>query len=1012
MEDQIPTSLPPEIQRLEANRRAFDLPLLQLPSYDEIGRSKDKVFEKVGDTLVPKKPTFQEQLQESARKFQGVPDQLNPVGEYSKAQSEGYDNPLLPYDPMVDMNEVYAQYDPTTWGDVAKKTWDTAVLNSWSGMQTIYHGLKEGITEGRPSALWDNSYSKELAEMTLNMEKMNPMRFTEEEQGTTSAWLKQVLPSLGYIGAGAAEVAVQHAMFTLGGAVIGAVAGEGVGAVPGAIAGSVAAYAKDAQTVANVITNMGRASRAVAALNTVNKIKTAGQMFGRGLLATNGEAALMGQLAGHRALEEQKAEHFKATGQYLSGDALKEAEENAKSTINTTYGLNLPLLAAGEVYMFGNLIRGKALPGVIDKLAYKIDKVSGKAVQTNAWLKVGGEFLKNAAVQGNEEVFQSIIEDASVNYFTQKKENRDNYLESFAESAYKRAMSGEAAGDFMAGAVIGAIPGSANFLAVGKVKANSKSFVNAYNTSTSEYFDSLGNNLKTNGKLQDALIAGDSQAAREQYRNHIVDLVNTQARIGSTQAFSETLDALSDMNNADFRKYTGLALNQEEQDKVLSGVTTEYKRAAQLRNQVDGAFQINPFESESWLQQKLNNGKASYALTNPGATKEEKDKAKVAAQHVWDVFKSTLTSNLVKHADVGQQRQEIEDVGSQVSPDFLFITGSDPERIISDRRTLLEARVSARVPGWVQDKALLDKINSREDLKDQYQEILNAADKQTPGIKELVLAHNRELQTEQLLYKEIGRLNTPAGQRREIKKILDWQNWYERQIADTEETVPVTQAAAPVVAQPTTAPEETVPTPPTQQEPVAVAEPIAAVQPVEEVLGDEILEEEVSPPVFATEESIVDDLDSLYGEGKGEDYVLETITPSVKEALKPNVQVPVLDTSMPDDLQVDDTAIPEAVGNMEEGDVIVPEENGVEVTLKGEPVKKITKEKEKVKIEKESGEIVELPPSDVTLLRTEKAPESPVTDVARFIAENNISADKATILKSLVENNYVEIVCQ
>lgn len=1037
--DQLPP-LPPEIQRLEANKRAFAMPVLQLPSYDQIGKQKDKVFDDQGGKMVPKKPTFQDRMEESSRKMGETPDQLNPVGQYSAAQAEGYNNPLLPYDPTVDMNEVYAKYDPTTWADSARKGWDIAIANNFSGTKNLWYGLKDGITEGRPWAIFDNQYSRELGDITQNLDKMNPMRFSKEEQGTTSAWLKQVLPSLGYIAAGATEIAVQHGVLTLAGTVVGAIAGDGIGAVPGAVAGTIAAYVKDIETVGTVLTNMSRVARAaavgtevteatVAAVSNANRIKNGAQMFARGLLATNGEAALMGRLAENRAIEEQKASYFKETGQYLEGDRLKEAEKNAKDTGHVTSALNWPLLAANEVYIFGNLLRGKGIPQVADKLAFRIDKATGKAVTKGPLFKVFGQgvmggsarkvaggILGDLTVQGNEEVWQSVIDDASVNYFTQKKANRDNYLEAFAEATYKRAVSGEATSDFLSGAVIGAVPGSFNLLGYGKVKSNTQRFVDAYNDTTEIYFNRLGENLKTNDILREAMATGDSQTAKQEHRNHLVGMVNSLARTGGIEAFGETLDALSGMDNSEFRKYTGLALNQEEQAKVLSDVQAEYKAAAKIRNQVDGAYQINPFEAESWFQKTLNRLNPSFDLTSPGNSKEQNDEARGKAAEVWEVYKATLTANLIKHNDVAKTRQELEEEGSQASPEFISLTGMDAPSVVANKKAELQSRISAQLPGWGRDKALLDKIESRTDPKEQYQEILDDADKRTPGIKETVLYHNQELQQENLLFNEVGRLNSKAGQRKEIKKILDWQRWYDTKTADSQENIaPAAPVAAPVVAQ---ASQEQA----AQQEPAAVPNVVPEVQPVDEgpsITTPPVIPDTtpftIDPPAFGPEwVQTGEDVSSIYGEGQGEDYVLEApITPPVKETLpEKKVQVDAIDPSQPEGLQVDETAIPEAVSNLDEGESIVPEENGVDVTFKGEPVKEITKEKGKVKIEKENGEEVELKPEEVPLLRTEKAAESPATDVATFIAANNLSGEKAETLRSLVANRYAEIVCR
>jgi hypothetical protein len=166
---------------------------------------------------------------------------------------------------------------------------------------------------------------------------------------------------------------------------------------------------------------------------------------------------------------------------------------------------------------------------------------------------------------------------------------------------------------------------------------------------------------------------------------------------------------------------------------------------------------------------------------------------------------------------------------------------------------------------------------------------------------------------------------------------------------------------------------------------------------------------------FIPEATVPEDLDSLYGEGKGEDYIEETRILSVKETPEsPHIRVPVIDEELPEDVQIDNTAIPDAITNMEEGETLVPEESGVEVTFKGEEIEKFEKpigKKEKVKATKKSGEVVDINESDLPLLVTEKAEETPVTDVARYIQTNSLSPEQATMLTSLISNNYAELKC-
>ena len=175
------------------------------------------------------KPTLEEELNYFARKNQKSPNLQRELDRYSRSESEGFANPALPYDPRVDMADAYAKYDPATWSKSFEKAWDTSVLNSFNSVKNIWQGVKEGIGRGDASAIFNNEYSRHLAEMTDNLEKMKPLYFTDEQQGSADQFLKQLFPALGYVVSSVVETAAVHAAAT--------VVGGGYGAAVGAMAG-------------------------------------------------------------------------------------------------------------------------------------------------------------------------------------------------------------------------------------------------------------------------------------------------------------------------------------------------------------------------------------------------------------------------------------------------------------------------------------------------------------------------------------------------------------------------------------------------------------------------------------------------------------------------------------------------------------------------------------------------------------------------------------------------------
>ena len=989
--------LPPAVRELQRKQEAFKVPDWQLPDYTQFGKSADSVLTRDGDKLAARKPSFVERQDEDNRRISGY-DALNPIAEYSKTESAGFTNPLLPYDPTVDMVDLYARYDPVTWGDSFDKLWDTARLNTMSGTQNLWSGLKEGLTEGRVSAIWDNKYSQELAQMTENMEKLKPVYFSEDQQDTKTAWLKQLLPSLGYVASSVAEMAVQHGVMTLGGAAIGALTGGGIGAVPGAIAGNVVALGRDVQTAATALTNISRTARAISTLSTANKIKKGAQLFGYGLLSANGEAALNAQMAKNASLEKAKRDHYQRTGTYLSGEELALAEKDANSTGNVTAALNLPLISATNIFEFGNLIRGKAGPSVIDKLAFKIDKATGKAVAKNAAIKVLSVYGAQSASEGFEEFAQGVIEDATADYYTRKVEDRNGLLGAFADSAYKRAKSGEGASEFLGGALIGGISNVAELGGYGAVKSNTQRFVDDYNTSTSQYFEQFANALYTDASLRDAVKTGDKNAVRAAYQKGLTMMVNAHARAGSSTAFEETLDAMTDMDNAEFQQTFGIAVTPEEQTTLLLDMTNDYRAAAKVRRTVDGAFTVNPFQSESWLQQRLNKMNPAYNVDQAGAAK------------IWEVFKDTVTSNVYQAEQVGGRVDMLAGVGRGLSTNFERLVGTDVASTVSQYREVLQARIDANLPNRAELEAELAKIDAHTDLGMRYKAILAYEEQFSPGVSALVSEYNMEAGMLKLLQDQVGRLNRPAGQRKELKKIVDWHLQYEKKLVDVNSIQPIAPAVAPVVA----------PNPTPVAAPVTVAQGVApvaaapAVAPTAEDVVSAASEAEVILPdydAYADEEYVPDtqvdeNLAEQYGEGITEDSPPQT-PPSPKPEVTETLVVPqVLDSEMPEGLRVDEAALAEAIVGLRDGEEIDPSLSGIQISNEGEEILTIKKQDGELSYDTDNEKGVPLQRSEIAGLEIVESDDS----ISRFISENKMDPAQISFFTKL-QKGYTRLKC-
>ena len=786
-------------------------------------------------------------------------------------------------------------------------------------------------------------------------------------------------------------MAVQTAALTAGGAVIGAVTGEGIGAVPGALAGLGIAVTKNIQTTKNAITGISQAATAISTLSTANKIKTGAQLLARGLLSANGEAALNAQMASKNLLDRKKADYFNQTGQYLSGDALARAEEDAHKTGSVTAALNIPLIAASNLFQFGNLIRGKAAPSIMEKLAFRVNS-KGLAEAKNTALFIGGKFLAETASEGGEEFAQGVIEDATVNYFNAKLNNRKNYLSTFADATYKRAISGEGASDFLGGAILGGISNAVDLRSYNAVKANTAKFVNNYNTSTGVFFDAMGHAVNDNTALRDAIKSGDYEAVAKAARNNMINMVNAHAKAGSLEAFSQTLDAMDQMDNQEFVTTFGVNVSPEEQATIMAGVTSEFKTAAKIREDIDTAFQINPFESENWFQKKINSFKSDFNVD------------KEAAANVWESYKDILTSNVIKYNDTANLQDRLYESGVSTIPEFAAVAGLDIPQKVKDYEKTLEDRAQANLPSIggfdsTSERKLLEDLKATTSPAEKYGKILDHLDRVTPGAKEIIKRYNREAGAASILLSETKRLQTKSGQRKAIKKIIDYQNWYESAVnAIASPAVPttITPASAPV------APTPVAPTPvapPLGPTGAPVAPIVTAPTTVTPSTGSAVAEEEEEFPQleFPTTLTGAEDVSSIYGEGVTEDNPRETVVvePPVNRIRTPEV----VDGDLPLDIQVNEAELSQAIKDLAEGEQIPLNTIGVDVILPdGEKINTFERKEGVLTGTTTEGNVVPLQPEPLNGLNVSGA-----GDVVNLYAqENNLTPDQRFILDQLL----------
>ena len=137
--------------------------------------------------------------------------------------------------------------------------------------------------------------------------------------------------------------------------------------------------------------------------------------------------------------------------------------------------MNLPLIAASNIFQFTNLVRGKAMPSITEALTFAIDPKTGKAIAKNALAAAGKQYLKESASEGLEEFGQAVIEDYAVDYYKNRRQ-LGSKIQTFSEALVKNA-TGSGLQDFLGGAIVGGVSNVGTFANVPKVASQTKQFV-------------------------------------------------------------------------------------------------------------------------------------------------------------------------------------------------------------------------------------------------------------------------------------------------------------------------------------------------------------------------------------------------------------------------------------------------------------------------------------------------------------------------------------------------------
>lgn len=786
----------------------FSFPDVSLPPLSDFTYDPSLWTEK-GGKKVPRELTPEEKIQISIQQSLPKYDLSRPLYNYSKKDSEMYNDEDIVYNPYLDMNEIYSKTDPFTWGESFLKAAQNFRINSFSTWKSFVEGLK-GATRGDLTAIYDNPHIEHLADLTENLEKINPQYKTQDEidnplalrnMGST---IKSIIPAFGIVGAGLLDIAVGHIGATIIGAAAGAVVGEGVGAIPGAVAGNILQLGRDLNILKNTVSAVYALSKGVntaktlglgaatlqglKAINTANNIRTASQLVGTTLFYANAEAALQAELNARNLENNLQTQYYDNTGKYATGEELKRIEDQVNKTRNWTYGLNLALLSASNAYQFGNLLRGKVTPRVLNELPinYVVKDGVVRAAGGSVGKHILKDILKNSAAEGLEEWGQSLIDDVVGGYFDDTYNNRADFLDQLGESLYKNISTQQAWTEFLGGALIGGITSAGpGIYGASAVKKRTKEFVDNYNSTTSQLFDAQSRSANLTKKIEQAMKDGDPIRLKSSLGEEMFNLASSSYHRGAAEANMDLFRSMETMDNQQFNSYYGLNLNEQQQVQYAKELQEEFAKGVNAVKAVYGAFKKNPFQKENWFIEEADKLQDKYK-------KEFKDRA-------WTIMKEMYAKHLYLH-DIKANR--LEDIKRQLPIDD-YLLDSNSEAVVRQWKKRTKEELDAGITRYL---ALYTNLS--DNPVEAHDQILNYYDltpAQIPLIRE-GFALNVHLG---LHADFITKMQETAGQKEILKEIFEFLDSKEQVVEETTQGTQTPQET-PAITETPVNPEENV----------------------------------------------------------------------------------------------------------------------------------------------------------------------------------------------------------
>ena len=617
----------------------------------------------------------------------------DPIGKYAK-----YNVALNPFN---DWNEERAQNQGTAqkWMNGLSKAGLTTLGSVYENTVGVLAGVGSMMTGG---SYYDNFVGRQVDEMNQWAQSALPNYYTKGEingsllsnMGTANFWADKFAGGLGYTLGSIATMWLGTGELGLS-AKLGSLVAKGAqGAKIADAAGDILNVADDLAKVAGNAAKAGSkekilyqtikgvedakaAGKGLEALDRYAKIKTATKHLAVGTQMSLAESSVEAREAKNSFIEERKAEWEEQNpGQAMPKDVEDGITQSANAVGNVTFGINLPLLTATNLLMFGKAMQGAR---VGEKTMYDIEKKGLTAgeewVEKAASSKFGKAYakaqktfaptLKTSVEEGFQEASQFAGSQYARNYYGEKFHDGTADMSTALGKALSATVgTKEGLENILIGALVGGGTG-----AVSRLMGAEKKLLGQKNINTTEAIKMLNSgavkkaienaeqtteNLALIKEINDANEANEKEGVTKAERRQN-DLKAETARmrlihgvfakmngLGAIDYALEQFDDASAMPEEEFKKAFGYDMNRTLEQQTGK---TQMQIIEDTKNKMESA--IKRSEQVHNILSQFNPGTSLVAKIKEGLQTEETKKNRLIQDAVRRTYGQILTHNLL-----------------------------------------------------------------------------------------------------------------------------------------------------------------------------------------------------------------------------------------------------------------------------------------------------------------------------------------------------------------------------